>query len=228
MAVNRLSDQAQSLLRQAESLDVLALVPICVPVGTDIPVLPSERFHQYPVLGTAVIARRESQVEVYESSIRGVEENKALAANCFLPRHGIRGVGPEGTVDLVICFECSQLYVYMGEAKPEWLLISASPKAVLDRVLSDSGVPLLFDQGLNIEAAVALERVRAESEKAQDVERAKAVVGAPTIDPEKPRHAQFFPFVCPFCKHAEEIGLWFNYKTCEKCGRSSRIVRQAR
>jgi hypothetical protein len=54
----------------------------------------------------------------------------------------------------------------------------------------------------------------------------KAQVVAPRIDPIKPRFEQFFRFVCPFCGHSEEIGLWYTSKTCTGCNRVSRIVRK--
>ena len=68
------------------------------------------------------------------------------------------------------------------------------------------------------------ERVWAE-ERAQA--RARTEVVAPRLDPDRPRHAQFFEFVCRDCHLREEIGLWFTYKTCSGCQKGWRIVRPA-
>ncbi len=226
--INRLSDRAQAALREAESFEVLSLIPSLGPLSAGDPMLPWATFHQWPVLGTAAVASRTLRDEIITSVARGVEENRGLAANCFIPRHGIRAVGPGDSIDLVICFECFQLQVFIAGAKPEWLLISTSPKVVLDRLLSGMGVTLEPDKAQVAEALRAWEEARAEAERAREVQRAKTEVIAPAIDSEKPRHSQFFQFVCPFCKHAETIGLWLNFKTCSGCGKGWRIVREPR
>jgi hypothetical protein len=179
------------------------------------------------VLGAAV-ASRTLREEITTSVARGVEENRGLVANCFIPRHGIRAVGHADNCDLVICFECFQLQVFLTGAKPEWLLISASPKGMLDRFLSGRGVPLEPDTAQVAETLKALKEARAKTEQDREVERAKTQVLVPAIDPEKPKHSQFFQFVCPSCHHAEEVGLWFNFKTCSRCGRGWRLVRPPR
>jgi hypothetical protein len=79
--------------------------------------------------------------------------------------------------------------------------------------------------------AEAVARARAEEEKWEAESRAHAAaratgqVVAPRLDPGKPRHSQFFRFVCPFCTHSEEVGLWFPYKICSRCRRGTKIVR---
>jgi hypothetical protein len=72
------------------------------------------------------------------------------------------------------------------------------------------------------------ERIRVETERQtrQAADRERAQVLASRIDPHKPRFEQFFRFVCPFCGHAEEIGLWYTSKTCTACQKMSRIVRK--
>jgi hypothetical protein len=74
------------------------------------------------------------------------------------------------------------------------------------------------------EHGAAFEKERRES--AEATRRAKEHVVAPRLDPAKPRHAQFFQFVCPFCAHEEAIGLWFSHKTCSRCGKGCPIVRE--
>jgi hypothetical protein len=57
-------------------------------------------------------------------------------------------------------------------------------------------------------------------------EKAKAQVVVPPINPNKPRHSQFFRFICPFCFQSEVIGLWYSTKTCTNCQTNIRIVKQ--
>jgi hypothetical protein len=76
---------------------------------------------------------------------------------------------------------------------------------------------------LRITAPESADRI-IEEKKAED--RAKAQLVVPRIDPSKPRHSQFFRFVCPFCSHSEEVGLWYSSKACSSCQKTIRIVRQ--
>lgn len=88
------------------------------------------------------------------------------------------------------------------------------------------------------EAGAVQRRIEAEAQAAAEAEaakrkaiaeeRAKEEVVAPPLDSDTPRHSQFFQFVCPFCDHREEIGLWNTYKICSGCSKGWRIVRAAR
>jgi hypothetical protein len=77
---------------------------------------------------------------------------------------------------------------------------------------------------------IEAERARVEAEKAkvqaEKEAREKAQVVAPRFDPFKPRFEQYFKFVCPFCRHGEEIGLWCTSKMCASCQKTSRIIRK--
>jgi hypothetical protein len=74
-------------------------------------------------------------------------ENNNSEGLCFTPRHGIHATRAGATVDLVVCFECLQIYLYVngseirngGEVR---FLTSKSPEAVFDKVLADANVPL--------------------------------------------------------------------------------------
>src|SRR5262249_34995905 len=63
--------------------------------------------------------------------------------------------------------------------------------------------------------AVTQEEIQAIRER-EEAER-KARYYAPPWDHLRPRLEQFFNFICPRCSNSEEIGLWFNSKTCSKC-----------
>lgn len=52
---------------------------------------------------------------------------------------------------------------------------------------------------------------------AEQRRRARAWVYAPVVDENKSRFSQFFTFVCPFCSHTEQLGVWYTSRTCPKC-----------
>jgi hypothetical protein len=62
----------------------------------------------------------------------------------------------------------------------------------------------------------------AKAHEASKARKAKARVWVRAVDADKPRFSQFFQFVCPFCSHSEEVGLWYTSKTCPQCGRWGR------
>jgi hypothetical protein len=68
--------------------------------------------------------------------------NDGRVAACFNPRHGIRASREGKTIDLVICFECLQVYVYAEEGRQGSFLTTSSPQPVFDQVLREAGVPL--------------------------------------------------------------------------------------
>jgi hypothetical protein len=73
-------------------------------------------------------------------------------------------------------------------------------------------------------SAKALAAAEAARTAKADSEKARVVVER--IDPNRPRFEQFFRFVCPFCGHAEEVGLWFTCKICAKCQKMSLMIRK--
>jgi hypothetical protein len=102
---------------------------------------PPGAFHGYKVLGKATVkddAVRKQVIGALEKAVADGESPR----KCFWPRHGIRATRGEKTVDLVICFQCAQMYVYQGDKAPAILYPSRSPEPVLDKVLKDAGVPL--------------------------------------------------------------------------------------
>jgi hypothetical protein len=64
--------------------------------------------------------------------------------DCFDPRHAIRVQHEGKSIYLLICFECEQVYVYVGDEldRDKWFPIKASAQPVFDEVLKAAGVPL--------------------------------------------------------------------------------------
>lgn len=97
-------------------------------------------FHNYKVLVKMLVKTDEDRKTIVEALVKGME-GKIVAARCFIPRHGIRATKDGKTVDLVICFECSQMHLYQGDAKAVHLLIGPGPQAVLNKMLKEIQIP---------------------------------------------------------------------------------------
>jgi hypothetical protein len=46
------------------------------------------------------------------------------------------------TIDLLICFQCNQVEIFVDGRNAPGFLIGSSPQPVFDKVLNDAGVPL--------------------------------------------------------------------------------------
>ena len=73
-----------------------------------------------------------------------MSEQEGNVPACFRPRHGIHATRGQKVVDLLVCFECSQVEVYSGGSDQPSLGLrtSGSPEPVFDKALRDAGIPL--------------------------------------------------------------------------------------
>lgn len=101
----------------------------------------TEAFKGYPVLGKVEVTDPDKRKEITESLKKGLAKSDGKMAKCFWPRHAIRVVEKGRTIDYVICFECYQLETYKEDAKTV-KPITKEPQQVLNRHLTDAGVPL--------------------------------------------------------------------------------------
>jgi len=135
---HQLPDKAKAILDRAEQLELFSLDPeLDRKAGKD-------GFHGWKVLGQTVVKDAPARKQVVGSLYNGIAENTGNGAKCFDPRHGVRATVEGKTVDLVICFECSWVYVYYDrEGDRQGVAITTGkPQAVFDKVLKDAGVPL--------------------------------------------------------------------------------------
>lgn len=100
-----------------------------------------EGFHGWTILGKTSIKGELAQ-KVRAAIEKGVSENTGTKGGCFNPRHGIRIVREKKVYDMVICFQCQQIYVYEGDKDIDFALTSDSPAELLNKVLTDAKVPL--------------------------------------------------------------------------------------
>jgi len=94
-----------------------------------------DRLHEYPILSQVdVVDSRTAQVY---SSLRAGEEVGTLGMRCFIPRHGVRAIRGHIVLDLVICFECTNMAVFESSGSEifMWADISQNPQALLDELL---------------------------------------------------------------------------------------------
>ena len=119
-APNRLPDAIATVLARADRFELFSLEP------SD---------------GSVVVTSAERD-ELVPALVRGIAENGGWVAACFDPRHGIRASCGESSVELVVCFECSQVNFYKDGKQFGSVLVTSSLEPVFDRVLASAAVPL--------------------------------------------------------------------------------------
>lgn len=98
-------------------------------------------FHSYMVLGQTSVTDAQARTRLLTALYEGISLSDGSAAACFNPRHGIRAIMKERTVDLVICFECQSLEVYDNQTRTTTTL-TRTPQPVFNEFLTRAGVPL--------------------------------------------------------------------------------------
>lgn len=128
---------SRQVLEQSQQFTLLSLNPS--PATFE-----KEAFHGFGVLGKTEVAEAKKRASLIAALDDGIARAQESAA-CFNPRHGIRVVRDKKTVELVICFECMNFYVYANGNKSGGG-ISRDPQALFDRVLAEAGVPVAKDK----------------------------------------------------------------------------------
>jgi hypothetical protein len=103
---------------------------------------PPNHFHGWEVLGSTKVEKADVRKQLVAALKKAAAENDGVAAACFNPRHGIRVVQEDKTIDLVICFECYSTTVYVDDVRKDSFLLTDSAKAAFDKVLQNAKVPL--------------------------------------------------------------------------------------
>jgi hypothetical protein len=130
---NKLPEAVAMALDKAEVIEVYSLDG-----GTNV----KDGWHGAKVLGKTTVKKAADRKSLSTAVKKGVEDG-TNGARCFIPRHGINVKYDDKTYDLVICFECSWVYIYMeGADKPLVLMTADSPQKTLNKILTDAKVPL--------------------------------------------------------------------------------------
>jgi hypothetical protein len=106
----RFAAAVDDVLQSPTRFEIIRLDPMATLDG-----VPEKLFRGFAEVGRATIDDPEEARRLVELVRRGVERNGGMAAGCFLPRHAISASRGKETVELVICYECSQIYVYPSE-----------------------------------------------------------------------------------------------------------------
>ena len=139
---NRLAPEVLEILKKADHFELFS----CDPEFRENKDKGKEDngFHGFKVLGGIPIKSEKQRQMLVEALVAGMAEKNIMPAKCFIPRHGIRASAGKKQVDLVICFECSQLDVYLipDDTQRKRLLIGRSPAGVFNKVLREAKIPM--------------------------------------------------------------------------------------
>lgn len=98
----------------------------------------------FPIIGKTEVPIRKQRRRVI-AALKEATENPDPHSNGFVPQHLVRIIGGNDTVDLLISFPSGRYEAYSVRKNPERIgrgRISHRPKKLLDRILTDAGIPL--------------------------------------------------------------------------------------
>jgi hypothetical protein len=136
VARDQIPEATQAILDKATEYEVYSLDPTPGDAVKD-------GFHGWKVLGKTTV-KADKRKGLLDALAKGIKDNKGEAAKCFIPRHGIRATHDGKSVDLVICFQCLQIYVFHDKSDKHdaTILTTATPQEAFDKVLKDAGIKL--------------------------------------------------------------------------------------
>jgi hypothetical protein len=132
---NKIPEAVQTILKKADAIEVYSLDPWQSKYE------PKDDFHGWCVLGHTPLKDSDARKALVAALVKGVEDKKGVAGDCFNPRHGIRATYDGKTVDLVICFECMKVQGYLDKSTV-FFFINKRPEETFERVLKAAKVPL--------------------------------------------------------------------------------------
>jgi hypothetical protein len=136
---NRLPAAAAKVLCNAYQFELLSIYPdprseVSGGQGT---------FHGYPVLGRTAVTQSSMRKAILQAVEKGLAEHDDSRSRCvFEPRHAIHAADGKSIVDVLICFTCHDVLVIGPNGERQGLLITGSPRPLLDKILSEAGIPL--------------------------------------------------------------------------------------
>ena len=104
-----------------------------------------ELLRSWRTLGDALV-RDEERDELLSLLYGGIVLSDGAMARCFLPRHAIRAMHRGNTLDLLICFECSTLQVWMNDEHLTSAPIHAGVEPAFSRAFREQGLRIDGDE----------------------------------------------------------------------------------
>jgi hypothetical protein len=139
---NRISEVVERLLDRADTFELVSLDPERRAGKDGKGIDGKDRFHGWPVLGKTEVKDAAERKRRADALRLGAEDNFGMVAACFIPRHGLRLKGDGKTVDLVICFQCLSVEVFVDGARQKGFLTTGAPQKGFDAALKAAGVPM--------------------------------------------------------------------------------------
>jgi hypothetical protein len=131
---NKIPDNVQMVLDQADQIELLSLDPR---VGKD---KVKDGFHGMQILGKTALKDADTRKKILTALKKGIEEKKEpVGTAAFYLRYALRATHEKTTVHLLISFDDSVIMVYVGE-NLEFVCTTASPQSAFDQVLRDAKV----------------------------------------------------------------------------------------
>ena len=98
--------------------------------------------HGWKVLGQTPVKAADTRSGLLDTVKKNVAGAGRDGIKCFDPRHAIRAAVDGKTVDLVICFECGWVYVYVDGKDAGRIIMLRDGQPGFDQILKAAGVPL--------------------------------------------------------------------------------------
>jgi hypothetical protein len=132
--------EIRQLLHAASKVELFSLQATEDPASQDSPNI-GQQFQGYPVLGSTDITANPRRAAVMDQLSDAIARSPLRISACFYPRHGIRATVGQEHVEMLICFECSTVYLYRS-GRQERLNIDDRPQPLLNSILQNAGVRL--------------------------------------------------------------------------------------
>ena len=130
----RLPEEMHFVLANCDALTVYALHPDDSRAAEY-----DELFHGYAALGETQVQAAPVKRKVIASLYQGMADDDAMQMLCFIPRHGVRAVHGSRVVDLVLCYQCGNMRIYLGsDPIPLHWSICGPSQWLLNELLSSS------------------------------------------------------------------------------------------
>jgi hypothetical protein len=132
---NSLPKAARDILASADKLEVLSIEVARKKENED--------FHGFHVLGTATITDKKPKRKLAEVIQSAVAESTVYDIGFnYNPRYGLRATSGGKVVELVICFHCTQIEVYVEGKLTKRCATKTTPQKLLNQMLSDAKIPV--------------------------------------------------------------------------------------
>jgi hypothetical protein len=145
------ADQAISAINEADKIEIYSMVSgDMIDFRAAYP--EEDLFYGNLILGKAEVRAASTRKQLVTAFQEAIDEAPDGPALCFYPRHGLRiHIGDE-VIDLVICFECWAVNVFLnGSTEADsWFVIADRPKEVFDQICTEYGL-ILESEWLNLQ-----------------------------------------------------------------------------